>query len=156
MSLDINCLVDKKIEFFSIVCDMLNFVFEDNTRLNIYSFSSFWRLTNKSGIIMTSNDFYVRSNDYWGMNYVPLSDDLLDEIESNSESDDEYYRDLVYEKLSETNEEREEYMSGLFEGTTVKKIDKGSLGDIRIYLSNGLLFEVYSAPYKYKEVYAVN
>ena len=150
MSYDINCLVDKKIERFSIAGDMLNFVFEDNTRLNIFSFSSFWRLTNKSGIILTSNDFYVRSSDFWGMNYVPLSEELLDEIESNSESDDEYYRDLVYEKLSETNEEREEYMSG------VKKIDTGSFGDMRIYLSRGLLFEVYSAPYKYREAYAVN
>lgn len=135
-------IVDRKVEMLLITGSILSLKLDDHTSFEILLDRLFWRIADKDGILLCSDDFHVKAtsaDDYEGL---PISNDELARFEEAHDGD--YDMDDLYDYLDEVFEKRMEAMRRLLENATVNYAEEDKWGDFKLSFSTGVTLEAFA------------
>ena len=140
--LDLQEIVEKRIDMLLWLKGNLTLKLEGGLSFDILQHRSFWRIFDKSGILLTSEDFFVKTTSEGSYEYVPVSDNALERFEKSAGKD--YEMSDLYEYLDKVFDEREEKLRRLLENGTVESASEQPCGDFRLVFTSGITLEVFA------------
>lgn len=115
---------------------------EDDLSFDILSHRSFWRISDGSGILLTSEDFFVKTTDEIGYDFIPVSDQTLEQFKESAGED--YELSDLYDYLDDIFEEREEKLRQILENETVESASEQPCGDFKLVFKSGITLEAFA------------
>lgn len=119
---------------------------DNNTSFEIPSEHSFWRILNGDEIIITVDDFFVKTNDAEVYEIIPISDAEYEQFEDVLDSED--HKEALFAYLDEVFDKRIKILRRLLEGTTVINAVENGYGDFKLSFSSGLILEAFANSYQ--------
>ena len=123
----------------------LSLKLQNSHSLDILLDKAFWRLSRENDIILTSDDFAVKTQNLFSHDYVPISDDEYKEFEKARETQDDVYEmEELYLYLEPVFEKRIDELYSILQNETITSVEEKRLGDFCLTLSSGIILEAFA------------
>ena len=136
----LDSLIGKNITVVTNTGNELWIFIENNIELRISNNTNAWRFTENNEVLLSSADFYIPMYDAYDENpFSPVYDNA--DYEPTDEEVD--FPDKYYEDLEMFRDNRFRATQTKLEGATISKFSENEIGDLIIFLSNGIKLDVF-------------
>ena len=143
MELDLQEIIGKTINTVIWIGNNMSIKLEKGMSFNIPTHRAFWRITDDTGILLTSEDFFVKTTSEYNYEYVPISETELDRFKESI--GDSFEMSDLYQFLDEVFDERIDKLSHLLNKQTVVYAEEKERGDFKLTFSSGMTLECFAS-----------